>query len=54
MEGRVESCPNVLQARNLGQLVGGAINLSKNHLKGAEAGVTPDTYIAFLIIECLA
>jgi MFS family permease len=37
-----------------GQLVGGAINLSKNHLKGAEAGVTPDTYIAFLIIECLA
>jgi MFS family permease len=41
-------------ARNLGQLVGGAINLSKNHLKGAEAGVTPDTYIAFLIIECLA
>ncbi|KAG9673069.1 MFS general substrate transporter, partial [Aureobasidium melanogenum] len=41
-------------ARNLGQLVGGAINLSKNHVKGAEAGVTPDTYIAFLIIECLA
>ncbi|THY70220.1 MFS general substrate transporter [Aureobasidium pullulans] len=41
-------------ARNLGQLVGGAINLSKNHLKGADAGVTPDTYIAFLIIECLA
>lgn len=41
-------------ARNLGQLVGGAINLSKNHVKGAEAGVTPDTYVAFLIIECLA
>ncbi|KAH3973111.1 hypothetical protein HBI56_177960 [Parastagonospora nodorum] len=41
-------------ARNLGQLVGGAINLSKNHIKGVEGGVTPDTYIAFLIIECLA
>ncbi|KAI5207369.1 MFS general substrate transporter [Aureobasidium subglaciale] len=41
-------------ARNLGQLVGGAINLSKNHVKGVEVGVTPDTYIAFLIIECLA
>ncbi|KAJ4316311.1 hypothetical protein N0V94_005520 [Neodidymelliopsis sp. IMI 364377] len=41
-------------ARNLGQLVGGAINLSKNHIKGANGGVTPDTYIAFLIIECMA
>ncbi|KAJ4986083.1 major facilitator superfamily transporter [Stagonosporopsis vannaccii] len=41
-------------ARNLGQLVGGAINLSKNHVKGAYGGVTPDTYIAFLIIECMA
>ncbi|OAL00668.1 MFS general substrate transporter [Phaeosphaeriaceae sp. SRC1lsM3a] len=41
-------------ARNLGQLVGGAINLSKNHVKGAVGGVTPDTYIAFLIIECMA
>ncbi|KAF5649102.1 Ion channel regulatory UNC-93 [Fusarium tjaetaba] len=41
-------------SRNLGQLVGGAINLSKNHEKGVSGGVTPDTYIAFLIIECLA
>ncbi|KAH9886895.1 MFS general substrate transporter [Xylariomycetidae sp. FL2044] len=41
-------------ARNLGQLVGGAINLSKNHIKGVTGGVTPDTYVAFLIIECLA
>ncbi|KAI5865210.1 MFS general substrate transporter [Durotheca rogersii] len=41
-------------ARNLGQLVGGAINLSKNHEKGAVGGVTPDTYVAFLIIESLA
>ncbi|KAI0126135.1 major facilitator superfamily domain-containing protein [Xylariales sp. AK1849] len=41
-------------ARNLGQLVGGAINLSKNYLKGVEGGVTPDTYVAFMIIECLA
>ncbi|KAI1099331.1 MFS general substrate transporter [Jackrogersella minutella] len=41
-------------SRNLGQLVGGAINLSKNHVKGAAGGVTPDTYIAFLIIESLA
>jgi MFS family permease len=41
-------------ARNLGQLVGGAINLSKNHQKGAIGGVTPDTYVAFLIIESLA
>ena len=29
-------------------------SLSKNHVKGAVGGVTPDTYIAFLIIECLA
>ncbi|KAF4760223.1 hypothetical protein HAV15_006533 [Penicillium sp. str.  len=41
-------------SRNLGQLVGGAINLSKNYEKGVSGGVTPDTYIAFLIIECLA
>lgn len=41
-------------ARNLGQLVGGAINLSKNHIKGVTGGVSPDTYIAFLIIECMA
>ncbi|KAL2678914.1 hypothetical protein Neosp_009666 [[Neocosmospora] mangrovei] len=41
-------------SRNLGQLVGGAINLSKNYQKGVSGGVTPDTYIAFLIIECLA
>ncbi|KAF2009264.1 MFS general substrate transporter [Aaosphaeria arxii CBS 175.79] len=41
-------------ARNLGQLVGGAINLSKNHKKGAVGGVSPDTYVAFLIIECMA
>ncbi|KAI0828737.1 MFS general substrate transporter [Hypoxylon sp. FL0890] len=41
-------------SRNLGQLVGGAINLSKNHVKGAVGGVTADTYIAFLIIESLA
>ncbi|KAJ5120982.1 uncharacterized protein N7515_008943 [Penicillium bovifimosum] len=41
-------------SRNLGQLVGGAINLSKNHEKGVSGGVSPDTYIAFVIIECLA
>ncbi|KAJ3526146.1 hypothetical protein NM208_g11331 [Fusarium decemcellulare] len=41
-------------SRNLGQLVGGAINLSKNNEKGVSGGVTPDTYIAFLIIECMA
>jgi hypothetical protein len=28
--------------------------LSKNHVKGVTGGVTPDTYVAFLIIECLA
>ncbi|KAK8017849.1 MFS general substrate transporter [Apiospora rasikravindrae] len=41
-------------SRNLGQLVGGAINLSKNHEKGANGGITPDTYVAFIIIQCLA
>ncbi|SPO00317.1 uncharacterized protein DNG_03162 [Cephalotrichum gorgonifer] len=41
-------------SRNLGQLVGGAINLSKNHKKGVTGGVDPETYIAFLIIECMA
>jgi len=29
-------------------------SLSKNHVKGASASVTPDTYIAFVIIECIA
>lgn len=28
--------------------------MSKNHIAGQEGGVTPDTYIAFLIIEALA
>ncbi|KGO75075.1 Major facilitator superfamily domain, general substrate transporter [Penicillium italicum] len=41
-------------SRNLGQLVGGAINLSKNYEKGVSGGVTPKTYVAFVIIECLA
>ncbi|KAJ0418384.1 major facilitator superfamily domain-containing protein [Aspergillus carlsbadensis] len=41
-------------SRNLGQLVGGSINLSKNHVKSTNNGVTPDTYVAFIIIECLA
>ncbi|KAL2851173.1 major facilitator superfamily domain-containing protein [Aspergillus pseudoustus] len=41
-------------ARNLGQLVGGSINLSKNHKAGVDGGVTPDTYIAFLSIESVA
>lgn len=29
-------------------------SLSKNHVKGTTGGVTPDTYVAFLIIECMA
>ncbi|KAK4233021.1 major facilitator superfamily domain-containing protein [Achaetomium macrosporum] len=41
-------------SRNLGQLVGGAINLAKNHQKGVDGGVTPDTYIVFIVIQCLA
>ncbi|KAL4918388.1 major facilitator superfamily domain-containing protein [Aspergillus aurantiobrunneus] len=41
-------------SRNLGQLVGGAINLAKNHEKGADGGVTPDTFVAFVVIECIA
>ncbi|CEL09595.1 Putative Membrane protein [Aspergillus calidoustus] len=41
-------------SRNLGQLVGGSINLAKNHEAGVDSGVSPDTYIAFLIIECIA
>lgn len=28
--------------------------MSKNHRKGVTGGVTPDTYVAFLIIESLA
>ncbi|KAK4041412.1 major facilitator superfamily domain-containing protein [Parachaetomium inaequale] len=38
-------------SRNLGQLVGGAINLAKNHEKGVDGGVTPDTYIVFIVIQ---
>ncbi|KAJ5664361.1 hypothetical protein N7507_005092 [Penicillium longicatenatum] len=41
-------------SRNLGQLVGGAINLSKNHNEGDSGGITPNTYLAFVIIESLA
>jgi MFS family permease len=41
-------------SRNLGQLVGGAINLSKNHIAGEEGGVSAETYLAFVIIECMA
>ncbi|WRT69888.1 uncharacterized protein IL334_006879 [Kwoniella shivajii] len=41
-------------SRNLGQLIGGGINLAKNHIEGEEGGVSPDTYIIFLIIECMA
>ncbi|OCF62016.1 membrane protein [Kwoniella mangroviensis CBS 10435] len=37
-------------SRNLGQL----IEAWPNHIDGVEGGVTPDTYIIFLIIECLA
>ena len=29
-------------------------SLSKNHEKGASGGISPDTYIAFVIIECIA
>ncbi|CAG7967433.1 unnamed protein product [Penicillium nalgiovense] len=29
-------------------------SLSKNHEKGVSGGVSPDTFIAFVIIECLA
>lgn len=29
-------------------------SLAKNHTEDGSGGVTPDTYIAFLIIECLA
>lgn len=29
-------------------------SLSKNHIAGVEGGVSPDTYVAFIIIECMA
>lgn len=29
-------------------------SLSKNYVKSVNQGVTPDTYVAFIIIECLA
>jgi hypothetical protein len=45
-----ESC----QSQCIRQLVLIAFSLSKNHTKGVNSGVTPDTYIAFLIIECMA
>ncbi|PQE08376.1 UNC93 2 protein [Rutstroemia sp. NJR-2017a WRK4] len=41
-------------SRNLGQLIGGAINLAKNSKVGSSGGITPSTYVAFLIIECFA
>ncbi|KAK7756497.1 hypothetical protein SLS62_001331 [Diatrype stigma] len=31
-----------------------ATSLAKNHDEGVVGGITPDTYIAFLIIECMA
>lgn len=42
-----------VMSRNLGQLVGGSINLSRN-IHNAKAGsVSLSTYLIFLIIECL-
>ncbi|ODN84454.1 hypothetical protein L202_00403 [Cryptococcus amylolentus CBS 6039] len=41
-------------ARNLGQLIGGAINLSKNHASDKSGGVTPSTYLVFVAIESVA
>lgn len=29
-------------------------SLAKNHIKGVSGGVTPNTYVAFVIIQCLA
>jgi MFS family permease len=29
-------------------------SLAKNHEKGVDGGVTPDTYIVFIVIQCLA
>jgi hypothetical protein len=29
-------------------------SLSKNYEEGVSGGVTPDTYLAFVAIECLA
>jgi hypothetical protein len=31
-----------------------ARSLAKNHEKGVDGGVTPDTYIVFIVIQCLA
>jgi hypothetical protein len=47
---------NQVSIRVLGIKVDGLTprSLSKNHVKGAVDGVSPDTYIAFLIIECMA
>ncbi|WVR06712.1 hypothetical protein IAU60_003744 [Kwoniella sp. DSM 27419] len=41
-------------SRNLGQLIGGGINLAKNNKAGQVGGVSPETYIIFLIIEAMA
>lgn len=46
--------PSSMSSRSTMKDVRLILSLSKNHVKGATGGVTPDTYIAFLIIECMA
>ncbi|WWC89427.1 uncharacterized protein L201_004351 [Kwoniella dendrophila CBS 6074] len=41
-------------SRNLGQLVGGSINLAKNASSDAGGGISASTYIPFIAIEALA
>ncbi|EIM90905.1 MFS general substrate transporter [Stereum hirsutum FP-91666 SS1] len=40
-------------SRNLGQLVGGAINLSVNVNTDTTGGISPSTYLIFVGIECI-
>lgn len=39
--------------RNLGSIIAGAISFALNITRDGEGGVTPNTYLAFLGMECI-
>ena len=47
-------CPRFGVWEDYADICNPASSLARNHEKGVIGGVTPETYIAFLIIECLA
>ena len=51
---RAEAPAVLFNGRKNDQLTRVSGSLAKNHEKGVDGGISPDTYVAFLIIEALA